>query len=226
MKKITNHLPKTNNETLKLKSQTAFSKQADTYDESMQSAHARRLYPHIEHEVLKAVASLPAPHLLDLGSGTGALSAQIFDSLPHCHLYGIDLSPEMVEKATKRLEAMTDKQAPISFLVGDAEHLPFHDASFDAVWCNDSFHHYPDPKRAAFEIWRVLKPGGTFVLGDVWQAAPARALMNAWIPYSKEGDVRIYSEEELRSILGTWFSEIAWKRIGSTACLATARKEK
>ena len=109
-------------------------------------------------------------------------------------------------------------------VLSDVERLPFRDSSFDAAWCNDSFHHYPDPERAAFQIWRVLAPGGTFVIGDAWQPAPARAIMNAWMPHSREGDVRIYSEAELRHILGMWFTEVSWYRVGMTACIAVARK--
>ena len=48
--------------------------------------------------------------------------------------------------------------------------------------------------------------------------------MNAWIPYSNEGDVRIYSESEMRAILGTWFNDVQWCRIGATACIAMASK--
>ena len=108
--------------------------------------------------------------------------------------------------------------------VADAEALPFPEESFDAAWCNDSFHHYPDPDRAAFSVWRALRPGGAFVVGDVWQPAPARALMNAWMPHSREGDVRIYSEGEMRAILGKWFDAVDWRRVGQTACVCVARK--
>ena len=52
----------------------------------------------------------------------------------------------------------------------------------------------------------------------------ARAVMNAWMLHSKEGDVRIYSEAEMRRILGTWFSDVSWRRVGLTACVAVARK--
>lgn len=76
----------------------------------------------------------------------------------------------------------------------------------------------------AFQAWRVLAPGGALVVGDAWQPAPARAIMNAWMPHSKEGDVRIYSEPEMRRILGTWFSDVSWRRVGQTACVAVARK--
>ena len=109
-------------------------------------------------------------------------------------------------------------------LLRDAERLPFRDGSFDAAWCNDSFHHYPDPERAAFQAWRVLAPGGTFIIGDAWQPAPARAIMNAWMPHSKEGDVRIYSETEMETILGRWFNDVCWQRVKSTACVVTAQK--
>lgn len=80
--------------------------------------------------------------------------------------------------------------------------------------------------RATFQIWRVLAAGGTLVVGDVWQPAPGRAIMNAWMPHSSEGDVRIYSESEMREILGTWFDGVTWHRIGTTACIVIARKER
>lgn len=70
----------------------------------------------------------------------------------------------------------------------------------------------------------MLAPGGALVVGDAWRPAPARAIMNAWMPHSKEGDVRIYSEAEMRRILGTWFSDVSWRRVGQTACVAVARK--
>ena len=197
----------------------AFDAQAATYDEGMEGDHARRLYQHVICEVARAAAGMPAPRVLDLGCGTGALAERLLDAIPGCSLTGVDLSPRMVEVARVRLAGRAD------VLLGDAERLPFHDAAFDVVVCNDSFHHYPDPERATFQAWRVLAAGGALVLGDVWQPAPARALMNAWMPRSREGDVRIYSEAELRDVLGTWFSRVSWRRVGVTACVAVARKD-
>ena len=205
-------------ELLRSRSREAFDAQAPTYDESVQGDHARRLYPHVLAEVARAVASSPAPRLLDLGCGTGALAALVRGEIPGACLGCVDLSPRMVEATRERLGGRAE------VLLCDAERLPFHDGSFDAAWCNDSFHHYPDPERAAFQAWRVLAPGGTLVVGDAWQPAPARAIMNAWMPHSREGDVRIYSEAEMRRILGIWFSDVSWRRAGSTACVAVARK--
>ena len=205
---------------LKSRSRTAFDAQAPTYDTGMEGEHARKLYPHVAREVAHAAADSPAPRILDLGCGTGALAERALCDVPGGKLTGIDLSPRMVETARKHLDSRAE------MLLGDAEHLPFRDGSFDVVYCNDSFHHYPDPARAAFQIWRVLAAGGTLVIGDVWQPAPGRAIMNAWMPHSSEGDVRIYSESEMREILGMWFDAVTWRHVGTNACIVVARKER
>ena len=209
---------KPDSEQLKARSKAAFDEQAPIYDEGMQGDHARALYPCILEEARRAMEGIPAPSVLDVGCGTGMLSEQLLSALPSCRLAGIDLSPAMVERARARLAGRAEVRE------ADAERLPFHDGAFDLVVCNDSFHHYPDPDRAAFQMWRVLRKGGALVLGDVWQPAPARAVMNAWMPLAHEGDVRIYSETELRAILGTWFQRVRWSRIGLTGCLVVASK--
>lgn len=205
-------------EQLKARSKAAFDEQAPIYDEGMQGDHARALYPCILEEARRAMEGITVPSVLDVGCGTGMLSERLLGAFPSCRLTGVDLSPAMVERARARLAGRAEVRE------ADAERLPFHDGAFDLVVCNDSFHHYPDPDRAAFQMWRVLRKGGALVLGDVWQPAPARAVMNAWMPFSHEGDVRIYSEAELRAILGTWFQRVRWSRIGLTGCLVVASK--
>lgn len=147
----------------------------------MQGDHARALYPCILDEAHRALEGIPVPSVLDVGCGTGMLSEQLLSAFPSCRLTGVDLSPAMVERARARLAGRAEVRE------ADAERLPFHDGAFDLVVCNDSFHHCPDPDRAAFQMWRVLRKGGALVLGDVWQPAPARAMMNAWMPFFREG---------------------------------------
>ena len=166
-----------------------------------------------------------APHalsrplrILDMGCGTGALAQQVLEAFPACELSGVDLSERMLSRAAARLGSRA------RLVRADSEQLPFPDGLFDLVYCNDAFHHYPDPHRAAFQAWRVLAAGGAFVIGDCWQPAPARALMNAFMKHSSEGDVRIYSESELRAILSPWFPRVEWRRVGFRSCLAIAVK--
>ena len=149
---MNDRMDKQDAELLRARSRTAFDAQAATYDEGMQGEHARNLYPHVLAEVTRAVAGDPAPRLLDLGCGTGALGELVLSRLPGARLTCVDLSPRMVEAARMRLGDRAD------VLLCDVERLPFRDGSFDAAWCNDSFHHYPDPERAAFQAWRVLAP--------------------------------------------------------------------
>lgn len=195
-------------------SKRAFDAQAATYDKEMQGSHARILYPHVVREVV----GVEPQRALDMGCGTGALAELVLAEVPECALVGIDLSEEMLECARARLGHRADLH------LGDSERLPYSDESFDVVYCNDSFHHYPEPEKAVFEAWRVLVPGGVFVIGDCWLANPARAIMNAFLPYGDSGDVRIYSESETRELLGRWFSEVAWRRVGRTSCIARAVK--
>ncbi|WP_241963600.1 class I SAM-dependent methyltransferase [Gordonibacter sp. 28C] len=199
---------------LKEASRRTFDGQAAVYDEEVCGSHARRLYPH----VVKEVAAHSPRRVLDLGCGTGALAELVLKALPGCELAGVDLSDAMLARARERLGERA------RLLEGDSEHLPFPDGFFDAVYCNDSFHHFPDPERAAFEAWRVLRAGGVLVVGECWLPGLARAVMNAFMPYGGEGDVRIYSEAEMRGILGTWFDEVSWRKAGSHGCLVTARK--
>lgn len=128
-----------NAELLRSRSRAAFDAQAPTYDTGTGGEHARRLYPHVLAEVARTVEGGPAPRLLDLGCGTGALAELVLGEIPRARLSCVDLSPRMTEAARERLGGRAE------VLLCDAERLPFRDGSFDAAWCNDSFHHYRTP---------------------------------------------------------------------------------
>jgi len=78
---------------------------------------------------------------------------------------GVDLSPGMIQLAEK-------SNPGIAFRVADVEHLPFADASFDAVVCNFGLGHFPYPGASVAECVRVLKPGGRIALS--WWADPSK----------------------------------------------------
>ncbi|MFI1996349.1 class I SAM-dependent methyltransferase [Actinoplanes sp. NPDC020271] len=109
--------------------------------------------------------------VLDVGVGTGR-------TLPHypadATVTGIDLSPAMLDHARRRATAL-GRAADLR--EGDAEHLPFGDASFDTVVCALALCTIPDPRAAIAEMRRVLVPGGRLLLldhiGSTWP--PIRA---------------------------------------------------
>ena len=83
-----------------------------------------------------------------------------------------------------------------TLILGDSERLPFEDSSFDAIVCNDSFHHYPQPDIVEKEVSRCLKQNGVFIIGDCWQPIGARQIMNYYMKHSNSGDVKIYSKRK------------------------------
>ena len=199
---------------IKERSKSTFNQQADTYDEDIHGQHARTLYP----VLLSKLAHIPFQRALDLGCGTGEMMKMLLQSDDQRELYGIDLSEKMLSVAEGKLSGK------VRLVLGDSEHLPFTDNFFDVVYCNDSFHHYPAPENVIREVQRVLKPGGTFLIGDCWQPLVGRAIMNFYMRHSKEGDVKIYSKEEMVSLLSQCFHDISWERVGHMACISMGIK--
>lgn len=196
----------------KPKSQKTFDKQAADYDTNIQGEHARKLYkPIIENLKNKNIHSI-----LDLGCGTGALLKEIKELNIAEQLFGIDISPNMLEIAKNKL----GNDATLN--LGDSERLPFEDSSFDAIVCNDSFHHYPQPDIVEKEVSRCLKQNGVFIIGDCWQPIGARQIMNYYMKHSNSGDVKIYSKKEMLLLLSKDFHEIEWKSFGTRSCLIIA----
>ena len=100
----------------------------------------------------KAVNNLTGNSVLDLGSGTGAA----FEHLINYRTTAIDPDKRMLE-----LNKFENK------LQGSAENLPFRDNSFDNVFCSFVWRNLSDTNKAIDEIYRVLRPGGKFVLLDM-----------------------------------------------------------
>ncbi len=97
--------------------------------------------------------------VLEIGVGLGADHERF--ARAGAELTGIDLTPRAIANTGDRFAAMGLKS---DLQVGDAENLPFGDASFDMVYSWGVIHHSPDTPRAAREILRVLKPGGRFAV--------------------------------------------------------------
>jgi SAM-dependent methyltransferase len=104
--------------------------------------------------------------VLDLGSGAGTdslVAAQMVG--PGGRVTGIDMTPEMLQKA--RAATAELGVTNVEFVEGEAEQLPFPDASFDVVISNGVIDLIPDKDAVFAEIHRVLAPGGRIQIADV-----------------------------------------------------------
>jgi ubiquinone/menaquinone biosynthesis C-methylase UbiE len=121
---------------------------ADKYD-SVWSSSTRQFIP----PLLDAAGVSGNMSILDVGCGPGYVSAAARErgATP----IGLDFSSEMIGLAKKMFPK-------IEFREGDAQNLPFADASFDRLLANFALLHLADPERACAEACRVLRPGGKF----------------------------------------------------------------
>jgi len=115
--------------------------------------------------------------ILDIGCGTGTLTSMIADKMNgRGGIFGVDLSPRMVELAKKKA---SQNGRPVEYRVASSLALPFDDATFDAVVTSLVYHHLMslvERAKTLSEIWRVLKTGGRYVateftkftLGNLW----------------------------------------------------------
>jgi ArsR family transcriptional regulator len=103
-----------------------------------------------------------AQTVVDLGTGSGRLLPQLRARVPK--VIGVDASPAMLAEARRR--ALAAGLDDIDLRLGDLAHLPLQDHEADAVVANMVLHHLPEPALAFQEIRRVLRPGGTLLIGD------------------------------------------------------------
>jgi demethylmenaquinone methyltransferase/2-methoxy-6-polyprenyl-1,4-benzoquinol methylase len=122
----------------------------------------------------RALPLAPGARVLDVATGTGALALALVEHAPGADVIGIDRNQAMLDVARAR-----SRSAPALRLVrAAAEDLPFADASFDAVSIGFAIDDLADRERAARELVRVLRPGGTVALLEL--AMPERPPLR-WI---------------------------------------------
>ena len=171
-----------------------FTRQAETFSASVVITDTA-----LTQRFIAALGEAAQGSVLDVACGPGILSAAIAKSARD--VVAFDLTPQMLTKAAQRCsEAELNN---VTFREGNAAELPFANAAFDAVVTRLSVHHFDRPKRVIEEIFRVLRPGGTFVVADVISSeVPAEAeLQNAIEILRDPSHVRMLPGSELTSLV-------------------------
>ncbi len=122
-------------------------------------------------EIRKIVdgTELTGKTVLDIGCGTGGIDQFLATTYDPKKIIGIDVEPDLVERATKRTRE-TDLGERLKFECVEPGPLPFDEASFDVVFSKDAMIHIEDKEPLFEEIFRVLRPGGAFAACD-WMSS-------------------------------------------------------
>lgn len=132
------------------------------------------------HRLVERAALAPGARVLDVATGTGWVALAAAHHVgPTGRVLGVDLAPELLERARQKAAATSLTQ--VEFRAGDAERLDLADRQFDVVLCASGLFFVPDMLAALREWHRVLTPGGQVAfsgfgltlrqpLQDLWDA--------------------------------------------------------
>ena len=123
--------------------------------------------------------------VVDLGSGAGLDFIRAASSVgAKGKVVGVDLSVEMIARARQNAKTMQVDDR-VSFVKGDIENIPLQDNYASLVISNCVIALAPDKKKVFSEVYRVLKPGGRFVISDIVSAGA--------IPMEMRDDMELFS---------------------------------
>lgn len=171
-----------------------FTRQAEAF-----SASAAITDSALTARFVEAMGGAARGRILDVACGPGIIAAAL--AAEAREVIAFDLTPEMLRKAEQRCAKTGRKN--VMFKEGNATELPFANSAFDGVATRLSMHHFQDPRRVLDEVFRVLRPGGTFVLADVVSSETKEDadLQNAIEMLRDPSHTRMLSQSELLSMV-------------------------
>ncbi|MGB5988722.1 MAG: class I SAM-dependent methyltransferase [Marinifilaceae bacterium] len=160
----------------------------------------------VSQEIFEDVPLREDSYVLDIGCGLGGTGRMLAHKLS-ANVKGIDITPEYIRTASL-LSELTGLQDKTDFIQADALNLPFVSDSFDLVISQHTQMNIEDKEKLYSEIFRVLKPAGSFVYYDVFKSEGNETYPLPWA--NEEKDSFLISCDEMSALLeNTGFSEIA-----------------
>ena len=198
-----------------------FDHQAKVYDETDTILYSK--YGKIScKNICDYLSDKKYDNLLDVGCGTAYL-IELLSKTHHAKHIGLDLSSEMIRQAG-------DKNiAGAEFVIGKSDELPFKDNTFDVVTCSQSFHHYPDTDKAMQEVFRVLKPGGIYILSDTgvgfFKMLGVKVDNFIYTHFSNTGDCNVsYLNKSIRDLKRNGFEIVKGENLTTFIYTVVAKK--
>ena len=144
---------------------------------------------------MRTVALTPARlddrtlRVLDVGAGTGFTTEGIVEHVDAANVTMLDQSPHQLARSHRRPDLAACRRVE-----GDAEDLPFPDASFDRYVSAGSIEYWPDPVRAIAEAHRVLRPGGIALVAGPLRPRHrvGRLLADTWMLFPEDEQYRVW----------------------------------
>ena len=145
--------------------------------------------------LVSRVEADPEQTVLDVATGTGAVARELIRQ-KGCRVVGVDVTPEMLAEARRRLGP------EVRLVEATAERLPFADESFDGLTFTYLLRYVADPAATLQELARVVRPGGTI------------ASLEFGLPH---GVWRALWELHVRALLPAagWAISPGWRRVGT-----------
>lgn len=143
--------------------------------------------------------------IADFGCGGGRNTAALLKRFPAATVTALDYSKAACDK-TKQFNRHEVQSGRCNVVQGDVSRLPFEAATFDVITAFETVYFWPGPVESFQEVWRVLKPGGTFMI--VNESDGTKQADEKWTDIID--GMRIFTQEQLTQYLkDAGFSQIA-----------------
>jgi ubiquinone/menaquinone biosynthesis C-methylase UbiE len=162
--------------------------------------------------------------ILDIGCGGGRNIKRMLKSVPKGYVYGLDYADLSVKKS-RRLNKRAIVQGRAEIVFGNVENLLFEPGMLDIVTAFETIYFWPDLVHDMKEVYRVLKPGGVFLICN--EAARDEMRADRYDYYIRTIGMKIYSEREIKKGIydaGFGYLKVFQKREKGWICVAAYKE--